>query len=169
MDQEAGRSSADKRVVKDGDEDPWLLAPGRTRAQRREAQLRSQSTAKSEDFLTDKYREELTVRDIRRILKKEKIAFDSRAKKKDLLDVLEQHKPKEGLKETLRQPSEHSPRGSTHAPDHPHDYVTKSEDQVQNLTSQTQSTPQATSSTRLDYIRNAGHRVNSKKMRLDAE
>ena len=90
-----------------------------------------------------KYREELTVRDIRRILKKEKIAFDSRAKKKDLLDVLEQHKPKEGLKETLRQPSEHSPRGSTHAPDHPHDYVTKSEDQVQNLTSQTQSTPQA--------------------------
>lgn len=35
MDQEPRGSSADRKVVVAGRDDPWLLAPGRTRAQRR--------------------------------------------------------------------------------------------------------------------------------------
>jgi hypothetical protein len=144
MDQKAGRSSADQRVVNAGDKDPWLLAPGRTRAQRlRSAQPRSRSTAESEDILTTKSRKELTVHDIKTILKKEKIAFDSRSKKSELLGVLEQHKLQEVSKENLPQPSENSHGADTHASDHMNDGIRTVPNQIQNDGSNTPSTPRA--------------------------
>jgi hypothetical protein len=87
------RTSADKEVVKAGKEDSTLWTPGTTRAQKlRGIQPRSRSTAEGEDIRTTKSPKELTVHDIKTILTKNNISFDSRARKSELLGFLEQHK-----------------------------------------------------------------------------
>jgi hypothetical protein len=142
MGQKLNRTSADKEVVKAGDADPALLAPGKTRAQRfQEAQLGSQPTAKSEDNLITKSRGELKVREIKSILENAQIAFDSRAKKKDLLAVLEEHRLQKDVKQNLPESPELSPRGNTHASDYVHDPIITGNDEAQNHSSETQSTP----------------------------
>jgi hypothetical protein len=103
-----GRTSADEEVVKAGKNDPTLLAPGTTRAQKlRGIQPKSNSAPEPEDILTAKSREKLTVHEIQSILKKNNISFKSGARKSELLGVLEQHKLHGVLKENAPQPSDH--------------------------------------------------------------
>jgi hypothetical protein len=92
--------------------------------------------------LTTKSPEKLTVREITSILKKNNISFNSGARKRELLGILEQHKLRKVLQDNLPQPSKH-PLGANTLTSHGSNVgqITR-DDQVQKEASEMQSGPQ---------------------------